>query len=204
VNHFINILEGTVAAIIGTLVWLTVLAIMLSPKIKIAQVIAKGHDTNGESCYRIRIDNLGRRPAIDLRFDCSVVFPVEYADGGTNRRVIVSKAGEEPLILPGKRHGQDNVYAMRYGAELPQLIRAHPGAWLRLRIFARDGLSGVGKVFTHEFTNPLDLIVDKQQVQHIAAIPVQSEPRGIATQNSKSTRQYRALDPPDDRPGVPR
>lgn len=176
-NHLINILEGTAAAVIGTMVWLTALAMLLSPKVKIAQVITKGLSTDEETCYRIQIDNLARRSAIDLRFDCCVVFPVHYDDGGTTRRVTVPKAGEEPLVLPGKRRGQDNVYAMRYGAELPELIKAHPGAWLRLRVFARDGLSGVGKVFTHEFANPLDLIVDKLPAQHTAAIPGQSGSR---------------------------
>jgi hypothetical protein len=188
VNHFIEILEGTAVAVIGTTVWLAALAMLLSPKVKIAQVIAKGLSADEETCYRIQVDNLARRSAIDLRFDCSVVFLVHYADGGTTRRVTVPKAGEEPLILPGKRRGQDNVYAMRYGAELLELIKEHPGAWLRLRVFARDGLSGVGKVFTHEFADPLALIVDKQPVQHTAAIPRQSGSGRTAALDARSSR----------------
>jgi hypothetical protein len=167
-DHFINILEGTAAAIIGTLIWLTALGAIFSPKIKIAQVITRGRDADGASCYRIQIENYARRSVIDLRFECSVVFPVDYAVGGTSRRITVPKAGEEPLIIPGRWRGQDNFYAMRYGARLPEIIKAHPGARLRLRVFARDGLSGVGKVFSKEFTNPLDLIIDKQPIEHAA------------------------------------
>ena len=166
--HLVNILEGSAAAVIGTMIWLTALAKMLSPRIRISSKITKGLDTDNNICYRIQIDNLARRSAIDLRFDCAVVFPVHYADGQTNRRETVRKAGEEPIILPGKRHGQDNVYAMRYSAELPDLIKKHPDSWLRLRVFARDSVSGVGKVFSHEFYNPLGLIEEKMPVRRIA------------------------------------
>ena len=48
-DHFINILEGTAAAIIGTLIWLTALGAIFSPKIKIAQVITRGRDADGAS-----------------------------------------------------------------------------------------------------------------------------------------------------------
>lgn len=72
-----------------------------------------------------------------------------------NVAATVPKAGEEPTILPGKRHGQDNVYAMCYSAELPEMIKKYPESRLRLRVFARDGVSHVGKVFSHEFLNSL-------------------------------------------------
>ncbi|MEZ0108082.1 hypothetical protein ABH920_002080 [Catenulispora sp. EB89] len=163
-DHVVNILEGIAAAVIGTMLWIAALAKFFSPKIRITPMIIRGVSSDGTTTYRIQIENLARRSVIDLRFDCSLVFP----HGDTTRSFVAREPGREPLIIPGKRHNQDHVFAMLLRSDLPERIAEYEGTWLRLRVFARDGVSSVGKVFSHEFHKPLDLIVDKMRGQNPA------------------------------------
>lgn len=65
--------------------------------------------------------------------------------------------GPPPLLLAGYRRGDNeahNAYRVSISHELRQWLTHYPNSSLRLRVAARDSVTGVGRVFEHTYFDP--------------------------------------------------
>ncbi|WP_410569279.1 hypothetical protein [Amycolatopsis sp. cmx-4-61] len=94
--------------------------------------------------FRIKVVNLSRRAAMDLRFDAHLVTPVG-AKGGAIKRRTPLECGNAPLLLPRRDRSDadyDNAYRLRIKTDIRQLLSDNPASFIRLQVFGRHEVSG--------------------------------------------------------------
>lgn len=149
-DTLIAILEGVPGALLATV--LTVLAVrLLPPKIEISPLIATmWSDERGGLRNRFKMVNKSRRAIVDLKFE----LVIEYSKEGKPRTKLVEPERPEPISISGRnrKKGEWGDYTVAHGEDLIEdLIKriavSEGGCTLRLRVFGRDSLSGMGKQF---------------------------------------------------------
>lgn len=148
---------GVFSSLVSSLVWLLALR-FVKPKIDISPYVVEGPSTAGNKSspsYRIKIINRSRRSAVGLQFELAAITPRRTKGGSVRGRRMIPIAGPPPLILPGRRADSDgNNYRMHVSSDLRHVLEGDSSAYLRLRIFAQDELSGVGRVFEQSYYDP--------------------------------------------------
>jgi hypothetical protein len=171
-----SVVVGILSSVAASVLWILMLS-RLTPKLSISPVIAEDPETDPETpVFRIKVVNRSRRAAMDLRFQVDLM-TFRVKGGNVNRRVPL-KCGNAPLMFPrydrsDKDHG--NAYRLRINSDIRKLLREQPNASIRLQIFARHELSGMGKVFEQRYFHPNSEIVTGTFVrgQDLALIPEQ-------------------------------
>jgi len=153
---------GVLSSIIASALWILILS-RLTPKLDVSPEIAEdpGGANLGSPTFRIKVVNRSRRAAMDLRFQVDLMTPVRAKGGHVNRRSPL-ECGNAPLMFPryhrsGKDH--DNAYRLRINSDIKGLLKKNPNSSIRLQIFARHELSGMGKVFEQRYYHPSSEIV---------------------------------------------
>ena len=143
-NVWDAIWTGVVAALVASAVWFAVFQ-FLRPRIRIAPEAAWDP---GTGLTHIKIVNTSYRHAIDIRFQLDVLSPKVNPNGITFTRRGVTIASDPPLILARKRRGSDDANAYRVAAAVDprDVFTGKKNQFVRFRVFARDSVSGVGRV----------------------------------------------------------
>lgn len=156
-----SIVVGVVSGVMASAVWIVALS-RIRPKLSISTEIAEDPAVDLDApVYRIKVVNRGRRTATDLRFQVDLLTPVRVKGGNVNRRIPL-QCGNAPLMFPrfdrsDEDHG--NAYRLRINSDIRKLLTEHPNASIRLQIFARHEVSGVGKVFERRYYHPSSEII---------------------------------------------
>ncbi len=161
-GQVIAVVVGVVSSVIASSVWLLGLR-RLRPRIDISPWIVEDVRPDGEpACYRIKIINRSRRAVVDLAFELAVMRPERTQGGVVKMRRVVRVSGPPPLIISGRASDDSNTYRMRVDADLRGILSGDAHRFIRLRVFARDEWSGIGRVAEREYYEPSsDLIVGK-------------------------------------------
>jgi hypothetical protein len=151
----ISLVVAIVTGVASSFLWLVALR-LVRPQIRIGPEMAW---IPKENELRFKIINVSRRAMVDVNFDLSVIRPVAEGGGLTEMRERVLLPGVPPLIIPGRK-GSHSHNAYRILAVLPPgyVFDGTYQRWLRLRVFVRDEVSGVGRVFEQEYTHPNSLV----------------------------------------------
>jgi hypothetical protein len=156
-----NILLGILSSIVASTLWILALS-RLRPRLVISPQIAEDPEaTSGSPAFRIKVVNRSRRAAMDLRFHVDLMTPLRVKGGNVNRRFPL-KCGNAPLMFPRYDRSNtehDNAYRLRINSDIRQLLKENPNSSIRLQIFARHELSGMGKVFEQRYYHPHSEIV---------------------------------------------
>ncbi|WP_284745473.1 hypothetical protein [Amycolatopsis sp. RTGN1] len=148
---------GILSSVVASALWILILS-RLTPKLIISPEIAEDPVS---PVFRIKVVNLSRRAAVDLRVEAHLVTPIGARGGSVNRRTTL-KCGNPPLVLPrrdrsSKEH--DNAYRLRIDSNVRELQSAHSSSFIRLQIFARHEVTGMGKMFEQRYHHPSSEIV---------------------------------------------
>lgn len=156
-----SIIIGILSSIAASALWILIIS-RLTPKLVISTEIAEDPDAPpGSPTFRIKVVNRSRRAAMDLRFQVDLMTPLR-AKGGTVNRRLPLQCGNAPLMFPrydrsNKDH--DNAYRLRINSDIRSLLREHTTASIRVQIFARHEVSGMGRVFEQRYYHPSSEIV---------------------------------------------
>ncbi len=155
----VAVLTGVVASLVASLFWLAATR-RVRPKIEISPVVAElpqTSDPDRKARYQIKIINRSRRVATDLIFELVLLRPSREKGGEVKVRRPVEVLGPPPLLLAGYHRGDKdahNAYRVSIRHDLRQWLTHYPNSSLRLRIAARDSVTGVGKVFEQTWFDP--------------------------------------------------
>jgi hypothetical protein len=157
------IVIGVLSSVLASGVWLVVLR-GLRPKIEISPVLVE--DPGPQPCFRIKVINKSRRAVVDIAFELVIMRPERTKGGTVNMRKVVRVAGPPPLVLAGKGRGRDdNTYRIRVDADLRGILEQDESRFVRLRVFGRDSLSGLGRVADREYHEPAAEIITGKYVK---------------------------------------
>ena len=146
---------GVVAGLVASLIWFAAFRIV-RPRVKIAPRAA-WEPSSG--VVRIKILNRARRDLVDIQFQLDVVRPLVDPKGISYALMRVRLLTEPPVILVGRSaSGEDNAY--RLGAQLDPLdvFSEDRSQFVRLRVFGRDSVSGVGRVAEARYHSLVDFV----------------------------------------------
>ncbi|MFJ4099838.1 hypothetical protein [Amycolatopsis japonica] len=149
---FWTIVVGVLSSVVASAVWLVALR-GLRPAIEISPLIAQ--DPERSNSYHVKIINRSRRALVDVSFDIAIIRIARTRGGTVDMRKTVRVAGPPPLIIPArKKDGTDNIYRLRVDADLRGTLEIDDRHSVRIRIFARDAWSGVGRVAERRYHDP--------------------------------------------------
>ena len=154
-----DLFVGVVAGVVASVVWLFGTR-RVRPRVEIAPVIAQLPDEarHGRSAaYQIKVINRARRGAVDLCFELVLLRPARTKGGTVQVRRTIPLLGSTPLVLPGTRGKGDqdhNAYRLSTAVDLRQLLDEFPDACLRLRVMARDEVTGTGRLAERSYHEP--------------------------------------------------
>lgn len=155
------VLVGILSSIAASAIWIVLLG-KLRPRLAISTEIAEDPNAApGSPVFRIKVVNRGRYAAMDLRFQVDLVTPVRAKGGNIDRRTPL-KCGNAPLMFPRYDRSSSehrNAYRLRISSDIRGLLAQNPNSSIRMQIFARHELSGMGKVFEQAYNHPDSEIV---------------------------------------------
>jgi hypothetical protein len=154
----VAVVTGVLSSMAASVLWLWSLR-RVRPMLDIGPVAAEESSTriSGGFSYSFKLLNRSRRAVIDLKFELVVIRPKRTRGGLVDVRRNVEVLGTPPLSLAGFARGEaeaHNAYRLRTNAPLRQILEDYPDAYLRLRVMARDEVSGTGRVFEAKFHEP--------------------------------------------------
>lgn len=135
--------------LVGSVVWLWLLR-RIRPRIKISNKIAEKIEPElGPSRFYIKIANLSRRAAVDLEIELAALHLKRAANGEIYAKSIIPIHNTLPHVLPGRHDGCIHGHVLRLAVQhdLRAELANRDSTVIQLRIYARDELSGMGKVF---------------------------------------------------------
>lgn len=153
---------GIITGIASSLLWLWLLR-RIRPRIGISPQVSEPapNGTVPGQVFYIKIVNLTRRAAVDLKIELATVRIKQIKHGAIGVKSVIAIDNVLPLLLPGKRSDKNfgNAYRLRIGRDLRAEIESSPSTYLRLRIHARDEVSGMGRVFEQSYCDSASDIV---------------------------------------------
>lgn len=156
----ISIITGVASSVAASAIWLYILRRM-TPKIEISSQVAESIEEAGApGRFRIKMINRRRRAAVDLKIEVTIISNKHVKGGQIKVREVVTTLNDTPLLLPGRKSNgdDDNAYRMRIREDLKAALE-DPQKYVRVRIFARDEVSGFGKVAEVAYHNARSDIV---------------------------------------------
>jgi len=148
---------GVFSSLAASILWLALFR-AVRPKIDISAQITEDATGDGRR-NQIKIINRTTRPVYDIKIELSEIRP-KRTRGGIVQRKFLIPVENAPFMLPG-RVRRDKEYANCYRLTIHDL-RAHINGgdsdYLRLRVLARDSLSGIGKVFEQRYYDNDDIV----------------------------------------------
>ncbi len=147
---------GALSSLIATLAWFVIFQYVLRPRIRIAPKAAWSPNEK----VMFKIINASPRALIDVRFQVDLLRPAVRAKGITTVRTHVDVPADPPLMLPGRRRKSDDANAYRIAVPLDPagIFEGSDNRYVRLRVFGRDAVSGVGAVSEQTYTHRSDIV----------------------------------------------
>jgi len=158
-----EIIIGILSSFIASIVFLQFL-IRLRPNIEISPYISYG-DNNGN--FRIKIINRSKRDAINLKYELSIVTPVNVPNGTVSNYKTLKLKKDNAFEIKGFDKSDTSAgYAKRIvtSENLYNMWNDEKGNYLVFRMIVTDSLSGFHKVFRREFHTKRNVIVKGSHV----------------------------------------
>lgn len=144
---------GVLSSILAAGLFLYILS-RLKPKISISDVISKNKTKENDTEYKIKIINHGKRDAINLKMEVSLMINKNVFGGVVYNSQQLTLKKSEWFILPSyKANDKEARYALRITIleDLEKIWSDDSTQYLRIKVFAQDEMSNFGKVFEKEY-----------------------------------------------------
>lgn len=153
IEYILAIIIGVLSSAVACLIFLLFLS-RIRPKIIISDQIAKEKSIKGSIAYRIRVINKTHRPIMDIKAQLHRVTLI-VVPGGTIPKVkeIPLKRSEIMELPKFDPRDKEANYAYRFVTyeNVEEIWGDDTKSYLRFRIYAKDSLSGFGKVFIKNY-----------------------------------------------------
>lgn len=150
---------GVVGSLVASLFWLFLIR-SVKPKVDVTpHIVEELNNIEGGSMstFSFKILNRRTRAVVDLQFELALIRPRRTKGGTVLARRLLRLKGMPPLVILGRaRNDEDahNAYRARTDERIRDLLNEHPDSFIRFRVFARDELSGIGRVFETQYHEP--------------------------------------------------
>jgi hypothetical protein len=159
----VSIVTGVLSSLVASGVWLFGLR-KIRPRIDVSPVIAQdfAQVPDATPTSAIKIINRARRAAVEVQFELALINSARTKGGPVFVREPLVIDNPPPMVLPRSPRNRDskaheesyNAFRLRTKCNARLLLEEHPNSYLRLRVFARDELSGIGRVFEASYHEP--------------------------------------------------
>jgi hypothetical protein len=145
--------EGVLGGVVASLIWFAIVR-RFRPRVSVSPKLA----WDGKHTW-IKLINKSPRAVVDIQVATDVVTPRSAKGGIWFQTHTVEVVGKVPLFIPSNRRNgdDDNAYRFMLNLDPNDLFTPDSMSTLRFRLFARDEVSGVGKLIEQEFTHRTDV-----------------------------------------------
>lgn len=145
------ILIGVASSFIASCMFLFALY-SIRPKIEIVENIAKDVGLNGKTFYVIKVINRARRAAVDVRAELRLMTYKNVDNGHVVVTQSIKLVQPEIFSIPRYRKGKTGFgYRFSTFEDLDEKWPDDSSSYLSFKIYAKDSLTGFGKVFSKQF-----------------------------------------------------
>ena len=146
--------EGVVGGVVTSLIWFAI-ARRFRPRISVSPKLA----WDGKHTW-VKLINKSPRAVVDLQVAIDVVTPRSAKGGIWFQTHAVKIVGTIPVFIPPdrKKGDDDNAYRFMLDLDPNDLFTSDSVSALRFRLFARDEVSGVGKLIEQEFSHRSEVV----------------------------------------------
>jgi len=146
---------GIFSSFLASLMYLSFLS-LLRPKILISPKISKSESGN----YVIKVINKSKRDAVDIQAELCLLTPINVPKGQIWKRQKIPLNTSKLMVLRKfDTKDKDAIYAFRFTTKVNlEEIWNDKHSYLRFRLFAKDEVSGFGKVFEQKYYTKSDII----------------------------------------------
>jgi hypothetical protein len=188
----VAISTGVLSSVAASIVWLWGLRRM-RPRIEISPVMTEEPSSRSPHnvSYSIKLINRSRRAAVDLEFELTIIRPQRTRGGAVNTRRDVAVSGSAPMLLPPATRGDleaHNAYRLRTNFPIRWALETYPDSHVRLRVLAKDEVSGTGRVFEAKYHEPsTDMKVGKFARGETFDVVPGAEPPAVSARRAVDT-----------------
>lgn len=153
INFLLAIIIGILSSFVASCIFLSFLT-RVRPKIVIADQIARGKTSTGETAYRIKIINKTRKPIINVKAQLHLMTPTVMPSGVIKKsKAIQLKRNAIMEISRFNLKDKTAGYAFRFISyeNIEEIWKDDAHSFLRFRIFATHSHSGFGQVFRKDY-----------------------------------------------------
>jgi hypothetical protein len=155
---------GVLSSVAGSIVWVVTLRRVVKPHIEISPVVAREPGSAGQDpTYRIKLINRSRRAIVEIRVQLDLITRIRQKGGPVLQRTPIEIDPPPPMMIQGLRKSDEdhkNAYRIRFKSAVREKLAESGDAYLRVRIYARDEVSGIGKVFERSYHDPGSEVVE--------------------------------------------
>lgn len=146
-----TVLIGVASSFVASCLFLFLLY-YIRPKIEIAENIAKDVDVNGSSFYVIKVINRARRAAVDVRAELRLMTYKNVDNGHVFVTHRIKLTQPEIFSISRYKKGKKGFgYRFSTYEDLSEKWPNDSSSYLSFKIYAKDSLTGFGKVFSRQF-----------------------------------------------------
>jgi hypothetical protein len=153
-NIILSVIVGVIASVIASLIWFYIFS-RIRPNIALSPTIAKDISTDTKKpVYIIKIINKCNRSAVNIRADLSLVIPFIVPEGQENQYQNIPLRTPEIFILSKlDKKDMHSYYSFRFSTyeNLEKLWKNDEKEYIRMRVYATDSVSGLGKIFEYSY-----------------------------------------------------
>ncbi|HWB25991.1 MAG TPA: hypothetical protein VG738_10955 [Chitinophagaceae bacterium] len=165
-NYLFEFLIALVAGLVASILFLYYVLIRWRPKIKISPFIAYGPtpENHGVNQYSFKFINKSRHDGYDVQIRISVLVRIPVQMGKFNERRLPLRAKLDflshiPRYQRDKEHVNTAPHAIIFSCldDLAPVLEADDKV-VEIQIILKHGLTGLSKVFRHEYINSGDVV----------------------------------------------
>lgn len=156
-----SILGGIISGLLASLIFF-IATRRMRPKLLISSHISAYPNEAGDEILRLKVVNLKRRPISNLCVETFVEHKEPAEKGEVKVRDPVGGKFVSSMMPPKIRHDTvfDNAMRIRIDRlDLLGMLAKYPAGYLTVQVYAQDAVSGVGGIFSRNYSPRLDLFI---------------------------------------------
>ncbi len=151
---------GVVSGLTASFLWLIIFRI-IRPRLDLSARITEDRNEAGKF-YQIKIINRSRRPTYEIKIELCEIRPRRTRGGIIDCKFPIP-VQNAPFMLSGHTN-RNKEYANCYRLTINDLrsyVNSGDSDYIRLRVLARDSLSGIGRVFEQRYYDEDDIVAGR-------------------------------------------
>ncbi|MCF1182992.1 hypothetical protein L0E83_06000 [Marichromatium gracile] len=152
---YIALISSVVTGLLAAIIFKLTMS-KLRPKLIISDWISMNQNETGEDVYFIKVVNIGRRSAINLKAELRIRTPHNVHGGTIMKTNKLSLYRSEMLELPKDSRedkNAENAFRFRTNDNIIDMLNSNSASYLMFQVLSYDSFSGYAKVYTKNYYN---------------------------------------------------